>query len=159
MSSQATADPDAERRVWLGVLARSPVEALGQHWEALPRQPAFVWLRQPEIAAVMVRARAGGTGRRFNLGEMTVTRCAVRLEDGEVGLGYVAGRDKRHAALVAVFDAILQAPPGHVREAAARAVEDLADLLDRRSRERAARVATSRVDFIMSVAGNEALCP
>ena len=30
----------------------------------------------------MVRARAGGTGRAFNLGEMTMTRCTLRTDDG-----------------------------------------------------------------------------
>ena len=35
----------------------------------------------------MVRARNGGT--RFNLGEMTLTRCAVTLENGVVGIAYV----------------------------------------------------------------------
>jgi alpha-D-ribose 1-methylphosphonate 5-triphosphate synthase subunit PhnG len=62
---------------------------------------------------VMVRARTGGTGGQFNLGQMTVTRCALRLAGGAagsggVGLGYVQGRSKRHAELAAVFDALLQ---------------------------------------------------
>ncbi len=41
----------------------------------------------------MVRGRAGGTGAPFNLGEMTVTRCSVTLDDGRVGHAYVPGRD------------------------------------------------------------------
>jgi alpha-D-ribose 1-methylphosphonate 5-triphosphate synthase subunit PhnG len=57
---------------------------------------------------VMVRGRAGGSGDAFNLGEMTVTRCAVRLETGETGIGYVAGRDKRHAHAAAMLDAMMQ---------------------------------------------------
>src|SRR3546814_13335615 len=62
---------------------------------------------------VMVRARDGGTGEQFNLGQMTVTRCALKLAGGDatpscVGLGYVQGRSKRPAELAAVFDALLQ---------------------------------------------------
>src|SRR3546814_18383007 len=62
---------------------------------------------------VMVRARAGGTGEQFNLGQMTVTRCALKLAGGHatpscVGLGYVQGRSKRHAELAAVVDSLLQ---------------------------------------------------
>src|SRR3546814_16146802 len=62
---------------------------------------------------VMVRARAGGTGEQFNLGQMTVTRCALKLAGGDatpscVGLGYVQGRSTRHAELAAVSDALLQ---------------------------------------------------
>ena len=55
----------------------------------------------------MVRGRAGGDGAPFNLGEMTVTRCAVRLPDGRVGHAYVAGRDARQAELAALVDALM----------------------------------------------------
>ena len=41
---------------------------------------------------------------------MTVTRCAVELDDGTLGHAYVGGRDRRHAELAAVFDALLQEP-------------------------------------------------
>ena len=58
----------------------------------------------------MVRGRAGGGGAPFNLGEMTVTRCTVRTDSGQVGHAYVAGRDARQAELAAVFDALLQDP-------------------------------------------------
>lgn len=73
----------------------------------------FVWLRKPEIGLVMVRGRAGGTGAPFNLGEMTVTRCALQLEDGTVGHGYVQGRDRQHAKRVALVDALLQQESSH----------------------------------------------
>ncbi len=56
----------------------------------------------------MVRGRAGSDGGAFNLGEMTVTRCVVRLSSGETGVGYVAGRNKQHALAAAVIDAMLQ---------------------------------------------------
>ncbi len=94
----------------MGVLARGPVGPLAAAWEGLAERPAFVRVRAPETGLVMVRGRAGGTGQRFNLGEMTVTRCAVRLEDGRIGHGYVAGRDRRHAELAALFDALMQDP-------------------------------------------------
>ena len=61
----------------------------------------------------MVRARSGGTGTRFNLGEMTLTRCAVSLENGVVGIAYVQGRSLRHAEQAAVADALLQLPEWH----------------------------------------------
>ena len=54
--------------------------------------PAWRHLRQPETGLVMVRGRTGGAGQPFNLGEMTVTRCAVRLDDGTVGLVVTLGR-------------------------------------------------------------------
>ncbi len=59
---------------------------------------------------VMVRGRAGGTGQPFNLGEMAVTRAAALLERDppRTGYAYVAGRDRRHAELAAILDAVLQ---------------------------------------------------
>ncbi|GAB4367872.1 MAG: phosphonate C-P lyase system protein PhnG [Kiloniellaceae bacterium] len=111
------AAPEAARRRWMSVLAKAELSDLEHAWEGLAEKPAYDWLRRPEVGMVMVRARAGGTGGRFNLGQMTVTRCALRLlengrgggvETGVVGLGYVQGRSKRHAELAAVFDALLQ---------------------------------------------------
>ncbi|MGH6920940.1 MAG: phosphonate C-P lyase system protein PhnG, partial [Geminicoccaceae bacterium] len=108
MVSQQHGQQDQRRR-WLGVLAKADTERLEAHW-ANTGHPAITLLRQPETGLVMARGRAGGTGQRFNLGEITVTRCAVQSADGHIGHGYVAGRDKRKAELVARFDALLQAP-------------------------------------------------
>ena len=144
---------DARRR-WLTVLAKAPVEALEEAWRELAGTVDFSHLREPEIGLCLVRARAGGTGKRFNLGEMTIARCAVRLATGEIGHGYVAGRSLRHAELVALFDAVLQRSDGP-----APALPGLIDRLEasqtRRRRERAAKVAPSRVEFFTMVRGED----
>lgn len=93
----------------MGLLARAPLAML-EAWAAHQTQAAFTWLRAPESGLVMVRARAGGTGAKFNLGEMTVTRCALRLAQGAVGVAYVAGRSHRKAELAALADASAQVP-------------------------------------------------
>lgn len=98
----------AARQRWMSVLAKARLTELESAWEGYADKPAYDWLRQPEVGMVMVRARTGGSGSQFNLGQMTVTRCALRLASGEAGLGYVQGRSKRHAELAAVFDALLQ---------------------------------------------------
>jgi len=60
----------------------------------------------------MVRSRIAGEGDRFNLGEATVTRCAVRHRpargEATAGVGYVLGRDPARCEWVARFDALLQ---------------------------------------------------
>jgi alpha-D-ribose 1-methylphosphonate 5-triphosphate synthase subunit PhnG len=99
-----------ERRSWMGVLARAGAEAIAARLDAAPPLPPHTRLRGPEIGLTMLRGRAGGDGAPFNLGEMTVSRCAVRLEDGTVGHAYLAGRDLRGAELAAVLDAALQDP-------------------------------------------------
>lgn len=111
MTSNDTA-PTAQRRHWMAVLARASAEEIEALLGSLPPLPAHETLRAPETGLVMVRGRAGGDGAAFNLGEMTVTRCAVRLGEA-VGHAYVAGRDKRQAALAALLDAALQDPARH----------------------------------------------
>lgn len=98
------------RQAWMAVLARATAEDLAGRIAALPTLPPHTRLRGPESGLVMLRGRQGGDGAPFNLGEMTVTRCTVRLEDGTLGHAYVAGRDGRQAELAALLDAALQRP-------------------------------------------------
>lgn len=74
---------------------------------AVPNQPR-TWLRRPETGLMMVQGRVGGTGNRFNLGEITVTRCALRLSGGTCGVAYVQGRSHSRAEMAALADALLQ---------------------------------------------------
>jgi alpha-D-ribose 1-methylphosphonate 5-triphosphate synthase subunit PhnG len=134
------------RRHWMGVLARASAGQIAERMAALPPPPAHVRLRGPETGLVMVRGRAGGDGAPFNLGEMTVTRCAVRLPDGRVGHAYVAGRDRRQAELAALVDALM------LDEAARPIVQDaviapLAAAQQAARAEEARKAAATRVNF------------
>jgi alpha-D-ribose 1-methylphosphonate 5-triphosphate synthase subunit PhnG len=142
----AAADPDTTaRRRWMGVLARASGEEIAARLEGVQRPP-HTRLRGPETGLVMVRGRAGGDGALFNLGEMTVTRCAVRLADGRVGHAYVAGRDARQAELAALLDALLQDEAR--RPALERAViTPLAATQAARRETEARRAAATRVQF------------
>ena len=138
--------PDPERRHWMAVLARAGAAEIADLLRPLPPLPPHEPLRAPETGLVMVRGRAGGDGAPFNLGEMTVTRCAVRLGDS-VGHAYVAGRDKRQAELAALVDAALQDPARH--DALMDGV--IAPLVARQQAARdaeARRAAATRVDFL-----------
>ena len=143
---------DETRRGWQAVLAQADTAALEAAWAALPDRPTVERLRPAECGLAMVRGRMGGTGRRFNLGEMTVSRCSVRIPGGAVGHGYVAGRDRRKAELVAAFDALLQDEAR--RPALARDV--LGPLAAARAEAVAAqgrRTAATRVEFFTLVRG------
>ena len=110
MLQSVDGSPDANgRRHWMGLLARAPLHQLEQGIGALAPAP-HDWLRRPETGLFMLRGRIGGTGDRFNFGEVTVTRCALRLATGETGVAYVRGRSHRHAELAALADALLQSP-------------------------------------------------
>ncbi|MGE5766971.1 MAG: phosphonate C-P lyase system protein PhnG [Bacteroidota bacterium] len=142
----------AARRRWLSVLAKAKLDELEEAWQGLGESPAYAWLRRPEVGMVMVRGRAGGTGGQFNLGQMTVTRCALKLASGEAGLGYVQGRSKRHAELAAIFDALLQDDtrrPALEGEVIARLERAQAE----RRGERSRKAATTKVNFFTLVRG------
>ncbi|MGK7866568.1 phosphonate C-P lyase system protein PhnG [Falsiroseomonas sp. E2-1-a20] len=137
---------NAERRRWMSILARADATEIVARLEAMPPAPPHRRLRGPETGLVMVRGRAGGDGAPFNLGEMTVTRCAVRLEDGTVGHGYVAGRDVQQAELAALLDALMQdAARRPALEAAVIAPLEAAQAERRAGRAR--RAAATRVEF------------
>lgn len=142
-----------ERRAWLAVLARAAVDELSAALEA-EAEAAAPWrlLRPAETGLVMVRGRAGGTGERFNMGEMTVSRCTVTDDEGRLGVGYVAGRDRRKAELVARLDLLLQRP-GH-GALKTGLVADLARHQQAARDERAAKAAATRVDFFTMVRGD-----
>jgi alpha-D-ribose 1-methylphosphonate 5-triphosphate synthase subunit PhnG len=153
-SAHRPAEP-AQRRRWMGILARARTAELEAAWQALTTRPAYTFLRKPDTGLVLVRGRAGGTGAAFNLGEMTMTRCAVRIESPAdrsrvTGLGFVAGRDARHAELAAVFDALMQLPAkaGEIEAAVIRPIEAR---LDAERRRAAGEVAATRVDFFTLV--------
>jgi alpha-D-ribose 1-methylphosphonate 5-triphosphate synthase subunit PhnG len=116
MTQSNTPAPNAERATWMRVLALADTDALRSAYDAVADGlPEHEWLREPQTGMAMVRARAGGTGDAFNLGEMTITRCAVTLPDGIVGIAYVQGRSGDHARRAAMLDGLLQMPQWHAR--------------------------------------------
>ena len=100
-------DDSLERRSWLGLLARAPLPLL-EAWAQRQPPRRITWLRKPETGLAMIRARAGGSGAQFNLGEITVTRCVLRVENAPAGVAYVQGRSPRKAEIAALADALLQ---------------------------------------------------
>ena len=142
-----------ERRTWLSLLAKADGAELARLWAATGLTPAHQVLRAPEIGAVMARGRQGATGAPFNLGEITVTRCSVRLETGEVGHGYVPGRDKQRALTVAVIDAALQTgAAGRIRR---DVLEPLMETAGASRAAQARKAGATRVDFFTMVRGED----
>ncbi|HEY9236252.1 MULTISPECIES: phosphonate C-P lyase system protein PhnG [Phenylobacterium] len=150
MSDRTAMDGEPDRRRWLSVLAKAPAQEVIAAWEGLAERPAFQALRAPENGMVLVRGRMGGTGDAFNLGEMTVTRAAVRLESGETGVGYVAGRNHRHAEIAAAVDAMMQS--ASLRPAVEDAVIARLESAQLQRHDLAARkAAATKVEFFTMV--------
>ncbi len=142
-----------DRSAWMSALAKAPAPELVALWGSLGIAPEFDWLRPPEAGAVMVRGRAGGTGGAFNLGETTVTRCALQLADGTVGHAYVAGHDREKARIAALCDALMQTDAApRVR---AGVLVPLAGTARAAAMARAGRAAATRVDFFTLVRGED----
>jgi alpha-D-ribose 1-methylphosphonate 5-triphosphate synthase subunit PhnG len=142
------------RRAAMAVLAQAPAQDIAAGLAALGPAPPHDEVRPAETGLVMVRGRIGGDGAPFNLGEATVTRCAVQLATGEIGFGYVLGRDRAKARLAALADALWQSP-AH-RTAVERHV--LAPIRARQRAELArtrAQTAATKVDFFTLVRGED----
>lgn len=136
------------RQLWMATLARASrpeIEAL------LGPLPQHEVMKAPETGTVMVEGRAGGAGRRFNLGEATVTRCVVRLSNGRLGFSYALGRDGRKARLAALLDARMQeeAEDSALHRGVATLAEGQAAARDLASR----KAAATKVDFFTLVRG------
>ena len=137
---------ERDRQDWMSLLAKAPEGVLGQLWAAAGIEVAHEWLRPPETGAVMVRGRAGGTGAPFNLGEMTVTRCALRLGAGQVGHAYVAGRSHAKARIAALCDALMQ-DERHAPAVRAAVLGPLAEAAAEARQTLAAKAAATKVEF------------
>jgi len=142
--------PHAERQHWIGVLARARRSELQAH-EAALRDVEYQLIRAPEIGMTLVRGRMGGNGAPFNVGEMSVTRCVVRLADGRTGYSYLAGRDKVHAELAALADAHLQGP--RQRHWLEQVITPLASAQADRRALKEADTAATKVEFFTLVRG------
>lgn len=145
------------RPEWMGLLARAEPGALAAAvaalWAEIGGAPEAVDLRPPQTGLVMARGRAGATGAAFNLGEVSATRCALRLADGAVGVAYAVGRDRAHVRRAALCDALMQTS----QAAAVRrcVLAPLAEAEAARAAARAARAAATRVEFFTLVRGED----
>jgi len=148
----STLDLISQRQRWMALLAKAPAQMLEETVQEIGVLPDYTLLRAPEPGLVMVQGRAGGSGQRFNLGEMTVTRCAVQLANGIDGHAYVAGRNLRHAELAAVCDALLQLPDRH-DELQAKIIRPLAMAHADRRQQAAKTANATKVNFFTMVRG------
>ena len=141
---------DASRPLWMALLARAPLPLLETHLAALC-EGDLQWLRPLETGLMMVQGRAGGSGQRFNLGEVRVTRCvlkpdAARTACQQVGVAYVMGGSHRHAQLAALADALLQEPALHAHWSSVL-LQPLQQMQDAQAQQKNAQAQATRVEF------------
>jgi len=152
--SQEEAETRRRRREAMALLAASSAAEIERHLAAFDSLPSYQDVRSAQSGMAMVRGRIGGDGVPFNFGEATVSRAVVRLETGEMGFGYVLGRDHAKARMIALCDALVQREEGR----AALEYRVLAPIRSRLAAERkvdAERIAATKVEFFTLVRGED----
>ena len=140
----------AARQTWMALLARAPEAFLEEHL-ASQCLGNLEWLRPSETGLMMVQGRAGGTGQRFNLGEVSLTRCVLKPDAHltgcqQVGVAYVMGSSHRHAQLAAVADALLQESALHPHWDQLL-LRPISALLSEQMQEKNAQAQATKVEF------------
>ena len=97
-----------QRKALVRALSKATEAEMANALQAFPILPTPADLRSPESGLVMARARIGGLGNAFNVGEAVITRASVSLADGRVGHSYLLGRSASKARLAATIDAVGQ---------------------------------------------------
>ena len=143
-----------ERQAWMSALAKADLKQL-ETLVKLDELPSYSFLRSPEIGLATIRGKAGGTGKPFNLGDMTITRCVVNITvNHEVitGFGYVGGRSHRHAELAAICDGLLQSAQWH-DYIQGEVIKPLQAAQRAREETKAEETAATKVNFLTMVRG------
>jgi alpha-D-ribose 1-methylphosphonate 5-triphosphate synthase subunit PhnG len=147
-------DASSQRKLAMGIFSRAETaelsEPIARHWPDLSVRD----LRPVEVGLIMLRGRVGGDGKPFNLGEATIARAVVELEDGRRGFGHVLGRDREHARLAAIADALWQGEAERDLIEREVVMPVSARLTHRKARQRAETAAT-KVDFFTLVRGED----
>ena len=147
-------DAVPRRRAAMAVLADASTAEIARGMQSIGALPAHDAIRAPECGLVMMQGRIGGDGAPFNVGEATVSRAAVKLASGETGFGYVLGRDRDKARLIALCDALVQTKD-YSSAVENKVVAPLRSRLDAQRDTRARQVAATKVDFFTLVRGED----
>ncbi len=152
--TSSAAHPDSRRRRAVAAFAQADAAFLQDAWGRLGGGRKILPLRGPENGLVMIRGRAGGGGAPFSLGEATVTRASVRLDDGPVGHAMVLGRDGTRATFAAAFDALWQIEAE--RDGVERQVVGVVEAaLAEADHQRRSETEATRVDFFTMMRGED----
>lgn len=153
MPPDRSQDLQRARQHWMAVLARAECAELEAVLNAVVALPDYQIVKAPETGTIMVEGRAGGAGRRFNVGEATVSRAVVRLSDGTLGFSYALGQSRRKALVAAVLDALLQDEARRSGELGQK-VRALGEVQAGKREHASRKAAATKVEFFTLVRGD-----
>lgn len=151
-TSPGRGDLQSRRQAVMAVLAEGTAAEIARLLAHVGPLPVHREIRRAESGLVMLRGRIGGDGAPFNVGEATVSRSAVHLESGEVGFGYVLGRDHDKARLIAFCDALMQRDEFQDR-VERLVVAPIKKRVDTARQTKAEQAAATKVEFYTLVRG------
>jgi len=99
-----------QRQEWIALLAKADPFLLKKAEKQLGKGIEYAYITKPETGMIMVRARADNKKSGFCLGEISVTKCILKIEKKIMGYAMVMGSDHDHAKNAALFDGLLQIP-------------------------------------------------
>lgn len=143
-----------KRQLLHATLSRSSLHDIQKFWSHQPDDFMYDLLRKPETGMVMAVGRTENAGEPFNIGEVSVTRCALRLNSGEKGIGYVMGGDSDHALYVAMIDALAQQEERH-EQLFEQVIEPLRQQIQQKNKQQDEKTASTKVDFLTMVRGDD----
>lgn len=142
---QSNSNTVEQRQEWISLLGSADPVWLEKQNTCLNLDLEPVFIVKPETGMIMMQARQDGSGPRFNLGEVTVSRCILKLGT-TMGYSMVMGSNLRHAQLAALFDALLQKPEQGLN-LQNNLVPKLRQIRDQKRREYKEDIETSKVEF------------
>ncbi len=143
-----------KRQLLHETLTCSCLQDIKAYWPYQPDDFLYDLLRSPETGMVMAVGRTENAGEPFNIGEVSVTRCALRLNSGEMGVGYVMGGDSDHALYIAIIDALAQQDERR-DQLFEQVIEPLRHLKALKNQEQEQKTASTKVDFLTMVRGDD----
>jgi alpha-D-ribose 1-methylphosphonate 5-triphosphate synthase subunit PhnG len=150
----ADAEMGARRQAAMAVLAEADAAEIAGFLKTIGPPPDHAEMRPAENGLVMLRGRIGGDGAPFNMGEATVSRAVVRLATGEIGFGYVLGRDREKARLIALCDALLQ-NDAYDAILESKVLSPIRERIAAARHAAARQVAATKVEFFTLVRGED----
>ncbi|MGX4383221.1 phosphonate C-P lyase system protein PhnG [Clostridioides difficile] len=88
------------------ILINMNLEKLEKIYSMIKDTSSISIIKEPNLATVMVRANESVKNITFNLGEILVTECSVKLDES-LGYGIVSENNNKKAIYLAVIDAVL----------------------------------------------------
>ena len=148
------AKPVSARKSAMALLARASFEELCNGLELAGCSLECEDMRPAEVGLIMARGRISGNGRPFNLGEVSVSRAAVRLACGTTGFSYLLDRDPSRARLAAIADDWWQTDNKR-SSIETYLLQPVRTRIAAEKHKQRAQVAATQVDFFTMVRGDD----